>query len=117
MSASPFAVSLEALSPLERRTWKRTRACLEVFCQYKTPANDEIFGTGQLVDISRGGLRILSGQRIEPGTIFRIGIADGNDGLFTLLMARVVYIVHATDGQWVVGCTFTPKLREYIFAV
>src|SRR5690349_3891481 len=114
MSASPFAVSLEAPAPLERRTWKRTRACLEVFCQYKTPANDEIFGTGQLVDISRSGLRILTGQRMESGTTFRIGIADGDDGLFTLLMARVVYIVPAPGGQWFVGCTFTPKLREEI---
>jgi len=114
MQASPFAVSLEALSPLERRAWKRTRACLEVFCQYKTPANDEIFVTGQLVDISQGGLRILTGQRMEPGTTFRIGIADGDDGLFTLLMARAIYIVPAPGGQWFVGCTFTPKLREEI---
>ena len=115
MSASPSPVSLQVPPPLDRRTWKRTRACLEVFCQYKTQANDEVFGTGQMVDISRSGLRILSGQRMEPGTVFRMGIADGNDGLFTLLMARVVYIVPAPYGQCFVGCTFTPKLREEIF--
>jgi hypothetical protein len=53
---------------------------------------------------------------MEPGTIFRIGVADGDDGLFTLLIARVVYIVPAADGQWFVGCTFTPMLREEILA-
>src|SRR5260370_1450782 len=73
-----------------------------------------IIVAGQVVNISRGGLRILSCQRTEPGTAFRIGIADGNDGLFTLLMARVVYIASAPGGQWFVGCTFTPKLREEI---
>ena len=114
MSVSSFPVSLQAPPPLERRTWKRTLSCLEVFCQYKTHVNDEVFITGQVVDISRGGLRILSCQRIEPGTVFRIAIADGDDGLFTLLMARVVYIVPAPGGQWFVGCTFTPKLREEI---
>jgi PilZ domain len=116
MRASSYPVSLEAPPSLERRVWKRTRTCLEVFCQSKTGDNDEVFVSGQLVNISRGGLRILSSQRMEPGTAFRIGIADGNDGLFTLLMARVLYIAPAPSGQWSVGCTFTPKLREEILA-
>ena len=116
MSASPCPVSLEAPPSLERRLWMRTRTCLEVFCQYKTGANEEVFVAGQVMNISRGGLRILCCQRMETGTAFRIGIADGNDGLFTLLMARVVYIAPAPGGQWFVGCTFTPKLREEILA-
>jgi len=114
MLASSGLVSLKAPPPLERRTWKRTRTCLEVFCQYKTQANDEVLLAGQVMDVSRGGLRILSGQRIEPGTDFRIAIADGDDGLFTLLLARVVYVAPAPGNHWFMGCTFTPKLREEI---
>jgi hypothetical protein len=51
---------------------------------------------------------------MEPGTAFRIGIADGDNGLFTLLMARVVYVAPSPGTQWFLGCTFTPKLREEI---
>jgi len=116
MSTSPSQAILEAPPPAERRAWQRISTCLEIFYQYKNEANEEVFGSGQVVNISRGGLRVLSSQRMEPGTAFRIGIADGDDGLFTLLTARAIYVTSASDDKWVVGCTFTPKLREEILA-
>ena len=116
MPTSPCPVVLEAPPWAERRTWQRTPTCLEVFCQYKNEANEEVFGSGQVVNISRGGFRILACQRMEPGTAFRIGIVDGDDGLFTLLMAQAIYVAAASDDKWAVGCTFTPKLREEILA-
>jgi c-di-GMP-binding flagellar brake protein YcgR len=99
---------------LERRRWQRSSICLEAFCQYKNPGNEEVFSSGQIVDVSLGGCRLMTSQRMEPATVFRIGVADGEDGLFTLLMARVVHISPRSDGKWAVGCTFTPKLREEI---
>jgi hypothetical protein len=116
MSSAPSQALLQASSPAERRAWQRTSTQFEVFFQYKNEANEEVFGSGQVVNISRGGLRVLSCQRMEPGTLFRIGVASGNDGLFTLLMARAIYVVSASDDKWAVGCTFTPKLREEILA-
>jgi hypothetical protein len=116
MSTSPSQALLEVSSPAERRAWQRLSTRLEVFYQYKNEANEEVFGSGQVVNISRGGLRVLCCQRMEPGTVFRIGIADGDNGLFTLLMARAIYVASASDDKWAVGCTFTPKLREEILA-
>ena len=101
---------------VERRQWKRTSVSQEAFCQFKNGNNEEAFLTGEVVDISRGGCRILSGQRIEPGTAFRIGIAEGTDGPFTLLSSRVVHVAPGPAQKWYVGCTFTPKLREDILA-
>lgn len=112
----PFAPPLESLTGLERRQWKRSSIFQETFCQFKNQSNEEIFVSGHVVNISRGGLKILSSQRIEPGTAFRIGIADGNDGLFTLLSSRAVYVDEAPGHKWYMGCTFTPKLREDILA-
>jgi hypothetical protein len=116
MSASPSPVSLEAPPSFERRAWTRIDTCLEVSCQYETEANDQVFGSGEVVNVSRGGLRILSGQRIEPGTVLRVAIADGENGLFTLLQARVIHTAPSSDGRWFMGCSFTPKLREEILA-
>ncbi len=59
-------------------------------------------------------MKILSSQRIEPGTAIRIGIAEGIDGPFTLLSSRVVYVKEAISSKWFVGCVFTPRLREGI---
>src|ERR1700687_3303682 len=113
---SSSAASLDCPVPVERREWKRSSVYQEAFCQFKNRANEEVFLTGHVVNISRGGLRILSSQRLEPGTAFRLGIADGTDGLFTLLLSRVVHAGPAPGRKWLVGCTFTPKLREDILA-
>jgi c-di-GMP-binding flagellar brake protein YcgR len=114
MPTSPCPVLLETPPTAERRAWTRVSTCFEAFYQFKNRANEEALGSGQVVNISRGGLRILCKERMEPGTAFRIGIADGEDGLFTLLMARVVYLAPAPAHKWFVGCHFTPKLREEI---
>ena len=99
----------------ERRQWERTSICQLAFCQFKNQSNEEVFISGQVVDISRGGMKFLASERMEPGTAFRIGIADGDDGLFTLLSSRVVYVDERPDAKFFVGCTFTPLLREDIF--
>src|SRR5262245_13723764 len=98
-----FALPSESLVGLERRQWRRTDIYQEAFCQFKNQSNEEVFLSGHVVNISRGGLKILSSQRIEPGTTFRIGIVEGNDGLFTLLASRAVYVVEAPDHKWYVG--------------
>src|SRR5437667_255598 len=56
------------------------------------------------------------GLQMAAGPALLTGIADGDDGLFTLLMAQAIYVAAASDDQWAVGCTFTPKLREEILA-
>jgi hypothetical protein len=111
---SALVSPLESRIRLDRREWKRTAIYQEAFCQFKNQSNEEVFVSGHVVNISRGGLKMLSSQRIEPGTAFRIGIADGNDGLFTLLSSRVIYVDEAPDHKWFLGCTFTPKLRQDI---
>ncbi len=101
---------------MERRQWRRTSIYQEAFCQFKNQSNEEVFVSGHVLDISRGGMKFLAPQRMEPGTAFRIGIADGIDGLFTLLSSRVVYVDERPGPKYFVGCTFTPILREDILA-
>ncbi len=113
---SPCVAPLQSPVAMERRQWKRTSVSQEAFCQFKNGSNEEAFLTGEVVNVSRGGMGILSSQRIEPGTAFRIGIADGTDGPFTLLSSRVVRVAPAPGQKWFVGCAFTPKLREDILA-
>ena len=59
-------------------------------------------------------MKFVACQRMEPGTAFRIGIADGDDGLFTLLSSRVLYVDEQPGPKYFVGCTFTPMLRADI---
>jgi hypothetical protein len=113
---SPCTPPLPETVWVERRQWKRSAVYQEIFCQFKNPINEEVLISGYVVNISRGGLRILASQRIEPDTVIRVGIADEIDGLFTLLSSRVVYVNEGPSRKWLLGCTFTPKLREDILA-
>jgi len=110
------AQSLSTPVTVERRQWKRSPICHEAFCQFKNQGNEEVFLSGHVVDISRGGMKFVASQRMQPGTVFRIGIADGDDGLFTLLSSRVIYVDERPGPKYFVGCTFTPMLREDILA-
>ena len=99
----------------ERRQWKRSDVNHEAFCQFKNSSNEEVFMTGRVTNISRGGMKFLASQRMEPGTHFRISIADDIEERFTLLLSQVVYVREAPGCKWFVGCEFTPILREEIF--
>ncbi len=101
---------------IDRRKWKRFDIDQEAFCQFKNPGNEEVFMFGRLTNVSRGGMKFLASQRMEPGTHFRIGIADDVEERFTLLLSQVVYVCEAPECKWFVGCEFTPIIREDIFA-
>jgi len=114
MSNSP--TNLPCSGPVERRHWKRTEVNHEAFCQFKNSSNEEVFMSGRVTNVSRGGMKFITSQWLEPGMQLRVGIADEIEGRFTLLSSQVVYVCEAPGHRWFVGCIFTPKLREDIFA-
>ena len=60
----------------ERRSWNRVPIEVGVFCQ-NVQGQDELCWSARVVDISRGGMQLLSPHRFDPNTTIRIGKADG----------------------------------------
>jgi hypothetical protein len=111
MPQSPGSVSLPTHAKSERRVWKRFPIYTEVWFQPKIKGESARL-SALLLNISRGGLKLVSAHRLEIGTLFRVGRADGSARSTAALSARVVHVASEEGGMWSMGCTFTPKLDE-----
>src|SRR5262249_49467241 len=106
-------VVTEALPVLdkERRSWDRVPVQVEVFCQ-KAQGEDELWWSAHVMDISRGGMKLLSPHKLDSTTAIRIRKADGVEETSELIGASVVW-VHPTPGEkWTLGCALTQELSE-----
>jgi hypothetical protein len=54
-------------------------------------------------DISRGGVRLVSVMRVDPGTTIRILLKSVQE-------ARVVHVSPDVQDQWAMGCAFTEEI-------
>jgi hypothetical protein len=61
-------------------------------------------------NLSLGGIRLLTGQRVPPGTVLRLELpCPARDGT----IVRTIQVVHAAAtryGSWVLGCAFEQPL-------
>jgi c-di-GMP-binding flagellar brake protein YcgR len=111
MSKSPGPSFARSPVKSERRIWKRFPIYTEVWCQPKTKGPEEKL-SALILNISRGGLKLVSVHKLETGTLFRIGKANSGDRSTAALSARVVHVAPEKGGMWLMGCAFTPKLDE-----
>jgi hypothetical protein len=111
MPRSPDSASAPPPVKTERRIWKRFPLYTEVWVQLKTKGETPRL-SALVLNISRGGLKLVSAHRLEVGTLFRVGKNDGNPRSTAALAARVVHVAPQEGGTWSMGCTFTPKLDE-----
>jgi hypothetical protein len=73
---------------------------------------DAKFCPAQACDISLGGVKLLSAQKYERGTILTIGRLDGGADKVGLLTAEVRYAIPTPEEKWIIGCAFQEQLRE-----
>ena len=105
MSKSPGPALLDSAKKSERRVWKRFPIYTEVQCQ--TNEKGQPPRSALVLNISRGGLKLVSAHRMEAGSLVRIGAAGAAS-----LSARIVHVAPEEGGMWSMGCAFTPKLSE-----
>jgi PilZ domain len=101
---------VECPPKLERRSWERTPTLVRVFCK-KHDGKDELSWSACLVDISRGGLRLLSPHKFDETTTISIENGDGQESAQSL-EALVVRAQPALGGGWCLGCALTKELEE-----
>jgi hypothetical protein len=111
----PSAVPRLAVPPApssfpERRAWVRYY-CLP-------PGLDRVFVSagGQrdpasVQNISRGGIGLLLGRRVEPGTAVRVELGNASATLLDA-RARVAHVTQEPAGDWLIGCAFDAPLSQ-----
>ncbi len=93
--------------PLERRSWERIPTLVRVFCK-KRQGKDELSWSARVVDISRGGLKLLSPHEFDPTTTISIENGDEQESAQSL-EALVVRAQPALGGG---GAWVVPLLRN-----
>lgn len=94
----------------DRRHWERfpidrdTTVCIGV-------EGDESV-VGRILDVSRGGIRILLDCHVEPGTTVRIDISPESSDSRTQVLACVVHVTQGRDGRFTLGCNFSTELSN-----
>lgn len=77
-------------------------------CPFLSPVAED-FGPVKLRDVSMEGAGLLSGRRVEPGTLLAITLANPARGFSKTALARVVHAT-AQGGSFLLGCTFVTPL-------
>jgi PilZ domain len=106
MAKSPDPALIAHPKKVERRIWKRFPIYAEVQCQTNEKGQTSPW-SGLVLNISRGGVKLVSAHQLEVGNLVRIA-KPGSPSL----LARVVHVAAENGGMWAMGCTFTPKLGE-----
>jgi hypothetical protein len=92
----------------ERRVWVRHPCDLRA--QYEAPGDDEPLAA-RILDISRGGIRVVVGRSHAPGSLISIELpGPGGDATFAAL-ACVVHECETDAKEWVLGCSFSKELE------
>ena len=105
----PDAASSEtATTDDERRVWVRYP------CDRPTQyvPDDEPPQSARILDISRGGAKIVVGQDHEAGSLLSLELPGPDGKAVCAALACVVHTRQAGAEEWVLGCNFSKELEE-----
>jgi PilZ domain len=94
--------------PEDRRAWERLPALLEVSVHADTSGPVQ----GRMCDVSRGGMRLLVGRRIDRGAMIRVDLPLPAGHPRATVLACVVHVETLADGTYEIGCSFAGELSN-----
>ncbi|HMC66207.1 MAG TPA: response regulator [Gemmataceae bacterium] len=103
-------VDSPAAPQTERRAAVRYPCTMESSCQPIARVHTADSWPARVRDISATGIRFALGRRFEPGTLLVFELETPR--LSRLLLAHVIHVKAAADGNWLVGCILTHALSE-----
>src|SRR5262245_36656813 len=95
----------------ERRVRVRYPCNLETTL-YATNGQGPLRLSGRVRNISRGGIKLVVGQKFEPGELLNVEL-PGPDGQAAYnVLACVVHAAAGAAGDWALGCAFAQELTD-----
>src|SRR5690349_7241467 len=89
----------------DQRVWLRYPSRRAVSCRLNE-SNDAAFWPAQACDVSRGGVKLLSVEKLQRGSLLAIRL----QGPETTVTAEVRYVIPSLEGKWMAGCAFLEEL-------
>jgi hypothetical protein len=96
---------------MERRAWVRYACNFPTSCQPIASERDAGW-VARALNVSRGGLNLVSSRRFEVGTLLHIEIEHARDPAPSTLLARVAHVTRKDNTLWNMGCAFHTLLSE-----
>jgi hypothetical protein len=95
----------------ERRVWVR-HACALATSVTSTSDPEPAPIAARVRNVSRGGIMLIVASQIEAGDLIRIDLPADAEGGESAVLACVVRVNSAENGQWALNCTFSADLSE-----
>ncbi len=111
VAPSPAFDARATTGPDERRVWVRYPARLET--QVKPAGAEETCVNGKVLDVSRGGMKLLVIIRFEEGSLISIDLPADDGRSEGSVLACVVRSEQQPTGEWVLGCNFSAELDAF----
>ncbi|HEV2947964.1 MAG TPA: PilZ domain-containing protein [Gemmataceae bacterium] len=89
------------------RVWLRYPSRRAVSCRL-SETDDAPFWPAQACDVSRGGVKLLSVEKLQRGTWLTICLMSPESAV----SAQVRYVIPSPEGKWLAGCAFQEDLSE-----
>lgn len=104
--SDPSAVRSPQTAAAERRAAPRYGCVPPLPCQVAVIALGPL-GSGQVVDLSAGGLGLLLPRPVEAGSALHVQLTERAPPALAPLEVKVVHNRPAGDGRWFAGCALT----------
>ena len=95
----------------ERRSSHRVPVRVAAFCR-NNHVEGHLYWSAQIIDISQGGLQLLSRRKFEPTTLVRIRLTEESGISSEFLEAVVIRAQQSPEEEWTMGCAFVRDLSE-----
>src|SRR5437868_2372366 len=104
------APAQDAPAQAERRLWLRYPANLtaSILPAAEAPADSRV--SAKVRDLSLGGTNLLVDRPFQAGQLLTLEFPQSSDGGTHTVLACVVRVSEAGEGQWTLGCVFSREL-------
>jgi len=109
MQSTASKVKAPAPARANQRRAHRHRSGAQV--SWRVLGRDSAFSTGELKDISTGGLALVVDRSCKPGTVVVVVQLHGGATAEPMLL-RAEWAKQQSDSAWLLGCSFTSPLTE-----
>ncbi len=96
----------------EQRRHRRFSFQRDVEYSPSTQRDAEPWWNGRALDLSFGGIRIISERRMHEDDLLHIRLDSETAAAGYMTTARIVHIEADAAGQWLLGCEFLPTMVQ-----
>lgn len=109
--SAPVLSSVSPCTDFDRRRWVRHPSNLLALC-WVPECREAGVWIGRVVDISEGGLRLLSPRPLEQGTVLSVRPKNPTLPCDRILEAEVMFVGEVGPREWALGCEFVCELTD-----